>query len=566
MRAKPQTVYAHITNAMTVKLRPLQAVAEEATLPADAIIQWGRDRAKIELSALSASQRQGKLVLVSAINPTPAGEGKTTTSVALSMGLRKRGVRAIAALREPSLGPVFGVKGGGTGGGVASLEPAAEINLHFTGDIHAISCAHNLLSALIDNAVYFKDPVEIDGRLVRWRRTMDMNDRFLRNVMVGLGGKANGVPRETSFDITAASEVMAIFCLAESFEDLQRRCERIVIATRPDGSAIRAHELFAAPSMVALLKDALMPNLVQTREGGPAIVHGGPFANIAHGCNSVLATRMALAYGEVVITEAGFGFDLGAEKFLDIKCRSAGLWPHGLVLVVTLRALKMHGGCKLDQSALPNMEALKKGFDHLQKHLETAKFYGLSTVVSVNRFPADSEQELEELRAFGRANNVEVAVCEGFAKGGEGSLELADAVLNALKNSPEKPEPRFAYALEDDPAKKIEAIARTVYGADGVVFTASAQKELMAAIKLGGATLPVCMAKTHLSLSDDATRVGRPKGFQITVREVRLSAGAGYLVALTGELLTMPGLPREPAARRVTVHPDGKITGLMQGE
>lgn len=551
---------------MTLKLRPIQAVAEEATLPADSILPWGRDRAKIDLSALSPNAKQGKLVLVSAINPTPAGEGKTTTSVALSMGLRKRGIRAIAALREPSLGPVFGVKGGGTGGGVASLEPAADINLHFTGDIHAISTAHNLLSALVDNAVYFKDPVEIDGRLVRWRRTMDMNDRFLRNVMVGLGGKANGVPRETSFDITAASEVMAILCLAESFEDLQRRCERIVVATRSDGTAIRASELFAAPSMVALLKDALMPNLVQTREGGPAIVHGGPFANIAHGCNSVLATRMALAYGGVVVTEAGFGFDLGAEKFLDIKCRSAGIWPHGLVLVATLRALKMHGGCKLDQAANANMEALKKGFDHLQKHLETAKGFGLKTVVSVNRFPTDSEEELKALRDFGKEHGVEVAVCEGFAKGGEGSLELADAVMSALKDTPEKPAPHFTYALEDDPSKKIQSIARSVYGADDVVFTASAKKELDAAVKLGGGTLPICMAKTHLSLSDDATRPGRPRGFNITVREVRLSAGAGYLVALTGEILTMPGLPKEPAARRVTVHPDGRITGLMQGE
>ncbi len=551
---------------MTLKLRPIQAVAEEATLPADAIIPWGRDRAKIDLSVLKPDQKQGKLVLVSAINPTPAGEGKTTTSVALTMGLRKRGVRAIAALREPSLGPVFGVKGGGTGGGVASLEPAADINLHFTGDIHAISTAHNLLSALVDNSVYFKDPVDIDGRLVRWRRTMDMNDRFLRNVMVGLGGKANGVPRETSFDITAASEVMAIFCLAESLEDLQQRCERIVVATRPDGTAVRASELFAAPSMVALLRDALMPNLVQTREGGPAIVHGGPFANIAHGCNSVLATRMALAHGDVVVTEAGFGFDLGAEKFLDIKCRSAGLWPHGLVLVVTLRALKMHGGCKLSESANANPTALKGGFDHLQKHLETAKFFGLKTVVSVNRFPTDSDEELQALREFGTTHGVEVAVCEGFAHGGEGSLELADAVMSMLKDTPAKPTPHFTYALEDEPAKKIQSIARTVYGADDVVFTASATKELAAAVKLGGGTLPVCMAKTHLSLSDDATRPGRPRGFNVTVREVRLSAGAGYLVALTGEILTMPGLPREPAARRVTVHPDGRITGLMQGE
>jgi formate--tetrahydrofolate ligase len=548
-------------------LRSIYDVADEAGIAREDVLPWGRHRAKIDLGALSKGPNKGRLVLVSAINPTPAGEGKTTTSVALAMGLRKRGVRAIAALREPSLGPVFGVKGGGTGGGVASLEPAADINLHFTGDIHAISSAHNLLSALVDNAVYFQDPVAIDGRAVRWRRTLDMNDRFLRNVMVGLGGKANGVPRETSFDITAASEVMAIFCLAESLEDLERRLARIIVATRPDGTAVRASEVFAAPSMVALLRDALMPNLVQTREGGPAIVHGGPFANIAHGCNSVLATRAALSYGDVVITEAGFGFDLGAEKFLDIKMRSSGLWPRGLVLVATLRALKMHGGAKVADAPNPNMDALTKGFDHLDKHLETARFYGLPVVVSVNRFPQDTDEELEALRAFGRARGVEVAVCEGFARGGDGSLELADkvrAMVDATDADP--PKPKFTYALEDKPEDKIRSIARIVYGANDVVFTGQAKKDLDAALKLGAAELPVCMAKTHLSLSDDPTRPGRPRGFDITVRELRVSAGAGYLVALTGDILTMPGLPKEPAARRVVVHPDGRITGLMQGE
>jgi formate--tetrahydrofolate ligase len=396
---------------------------------------------------------------------------------------------------------------------------------------------------------------------------MDMNDRFLRNVIVGLGGRAHGVPRETSFDITAASEVMAIFCLAEGLDDLERRCARIVVGTLADGTPVRASDLHAAPSMVALLRDALMPNLVQTREGGPAIVHGGPFANIAHGCNSVLATRMALAYGDIVVTEAGFGFDLGAEKFLDIKMRSSGLWPRGLVLVATLRALKMHGGAKVAEAPLRNMEALKKGFEHLEKHLETARFFGLPVVVSVNRFPQDSEDELEELRAFGRSRGVEVALCDGFARGGEGSLELADKVRAMVDGTDANPpKPRFVYELDDHPEAKIRAIARTVYGADDVVLTAQAKKELDLAMKLGGASLPVCMAKTHLSLTDDATRPGRPRGFTITVREVRLSAGAGYLVALTGEILTMPGLPREPAARRVVVHPDGRITGLMQGE
>ncbi|MDP3274980.1 MAG: formate--tetrahydrofolate ligase [Deltaproteobacteria bacterium] len=550
-----------------MSLRPIHDVADEAGIPRHDVLLWGRDRAKIDLHALGHGPNQGRLVLVSAINPTPAGEGKTTTSIALAMGLRQRGVRAIAALREPSLGPVFGVKGGGTGGGLASLEPAADINLHFTGDIHAISSAHNLLSALVDNAVHFQSPVAIDGRTVRWRRTMDMNDRFLRNVIVGLGGKAHGVPRETSFDITAASEVMAILCLAESPNDLEARLARIIVATRPDGTAIRASDVFAAPSMVALLRDALMPNLVQTREGGPAIVHGGPFANIAHGCNSVLATRMALSYGDMVITEAGFGFDLGAEKFLNIKMRSSGLWPRALVLVVTLRALKMHGGVKVADAAAPNAEALRGGFEHLEKHLETARFFGLPVVVSVNRFPNDNDDELELLRSFGRAQGVEVAVCEGFGRGGEGSLELADkvrSVVDATDTAP--PQPKFVYELTDSVENKIRAIARTVYGADDVVFTASAAKDIASAIALGGGLLPICMAKTHLSLSDDATRVGRPRRFVITVREVRMSAGAGYLIALTGEILTMPGLPREPAARRVVVHSDGSITGLMQGE
>ncbi len=551
----------------TTTLRPIHDVADEAGIHRDDVLPWGRHRAKIDLGALSKGSDRGRLVLVSAINPTPAGEGKTTTSVALAMGLRKRGVRAIAALREPSLGPVFGVKGGGTGGGVASLEPAADINLHFTGDIHAISSAHNLLSALVDNAVHFQDPVALDGRSVRWRRTMDMNDRFLRNVLVGLGGKAHGVPRETSFDITAASEVMAIFCLAESLEDLERRCARIVVGTLADGTPVRAKDIFAAPSMVALLRDALMPNLVQTREGGPAIVHGGPFANIAHGCNSVLATRMALAYGDIVVTEAGFGFDLGAEKFLDIKMRSANLWPRGLVLVATLRALKMHGGVKVSEAPNPNMDALVRGFDHLEKHLETARFYGLPVVVSVNRFPTDSEEELEALRGFGRKHGVEVAVCEGFARGGDGSLELADKVRSMVDaTDADPPKARYTYELTDKPEDKIRAIAKTVYGAADVAFTQQARKDLDAAVKLGGAELPVCIAKTHLSLSDDPARAGRPRDFTVTVREVRLSAGAGYLVALTGEILTMPGLPREPAARRVVVHPDGRITGLMQGE
>ncbi|PTL75113.1 formate--tetrahydrofolate ligase [Vitiosangium sp. GDMCC 1.1324] len=550
-----------------MKLRPIAEVGAELGLAPEDVLPWGRDRAKVSLEALGRRSRQGRLVLVSAINPTPPGEGKTTMSVALAMGLRRRGRRAVAALREPSLGPVFGVKGGGTGGGEASLEPAADINLHFTGDLHAITSAHNLLAALVDNSVYYGHPVVLESTRVRWRRALDMNDRFLRNVIVGLGGKANGVPRETSFDITAASEVMAILALAESLKDLETRLGRIVVGQAPDGSAVRAKDVDAAAAMVALLKDALMPNLAQTREGGPALVHAGPFGNIAHGCSSVMGTRMALAYADEVVTEAGFGFDLGAEKFLDIKCRSAGLWPRGVMLVVTLRALKHHGGAALAKVAEPDREALVRGFDHLEKHLESVAAFGLPAVLCVNRFPQDTESELDELRAFAKARGVGIAVCDGFSRGGEGSLELADTVLAMLDSTDAAPPtPRFLYTLEQSPEEKIRAIARTVYGADDVAFMPGAMKDLEAVRALGGAGLPVCMAKTHLSLSDDPTKAGRPRGFTLTVREVRLSAGAGFLVALTGELLTMPGLPREPASRRIVVHDDGRITGLMQGE
>ncbi len=550
-----------------MKLRPIAEVATELGLSPEHVLPWGRDRAKISLEALGQPRRQGRLVLVSAITPTPPGEGKTTMSVALAMGLRRRGRNAVAALREPSLGPVFGVKGGGTGGGQASLEPAADINLHFTGDLHAITTAHNLLAALVDNAVFFKSPVALESTRVRWRRAMDMNDRFLRHVIVGLGGKAHGVPRESAFDITAASEVMAILALAENLQDLEARLGRIVVGHTPEGTPVRAADLHAAPSMVALLKDALMPNLVQTREGGPALVHAGPFGNIAHGCNSVLATRMALAHGDEVITEAGFGFDLGAEKFLHIKCRASGLWPRGVVLVVTLRALKHHGGAPAERVAEPDPEALRRGFEHLEKHLESVALFGLPALVCVNRFPQDSEAELEELRAFTRARGVEAAVCDGFARGGEGAVELADRVLEMLdRTDAAPPRPRFLYELEQPPEEKVLAIARALYGAQEVDFTPSARKDLATLRELGGATLPVCMAKTHLSLSDDPARLGRPRDFTLTVREVRLSAGAGFLVALTGDILTMPGLPREPAARRVVVHEDGRITGLMQGE
>jgi formate--tetrahydrofolate ligase len=548
-------------------LRPTSALAEELGISPDHHLPWGRNRAKISLEALGKGGRNGALVLVSAINPTPPGEGKTTTSVGLAMGLRKRGVRTVPVLREPSLGPVFGVKGGGTGGGKATLEPAADINLHFTGDMHAITSAHNLLAALVDNALHFRVPVELDVRRIAWRRCMDMNDRSLRNVIVGLGGPGDGVPRETSFDITAASEVMAIMALASGIEDLQARLSRIVVGHTPGGEPVRAEQLFAGPAMTALLKDAIMPNLVQTGEGGPALVHCGPFGNIAHGCNSVLATRLGLDHADVVVTEAGFGFDLGAEKFLDIKCRNAGIWPRGVVLVATLRALKYHGGAPIARVAEPDPKALAAGFDHLAKHLETIQNFGLPAVIGINRFPTDSDEELKLLSDWARAHGVAVAVNEGFGKGGDGALELADAVMSMVKgNEKNPPQPRFTYPLDAAPQEKIRAIARNVYGAKDVSFTPQALKDLDAAAKLGGNELPICMAKTHLSLTDDPKRLGRPRDFEITVREVRLSAGAGFLVALTGEILTMPGLPKEPAAKRVVVHADGRITGLMQGE
>ena len=506
-------------------------------------------------------------MLVSAITPTPPGEGKTTTSVALAMGLCRRRRNAVAALREPSLGPVFGLKGGGTGGGVATLEPSQDINLHFTGDIHAVGAANNLLAALVDNALHFRHPVEIDPRSVRWRRCLDMNDRSLREIVSGLGGRANGVVRETGFDITAASEIMAILALTEGPKDLEARCARVVVGQTLAGEPVTAGQLKASGAMAALLQDALLPNLVQTREGGPAIVHAGPFANIAHGCSSVLGTRLGLAYADEVITEAGFGFDLGAEKFLDIKCRSAGLWPHGVTLVATLRALKFHGGAPLARVAEPDAQALERGFENLGKHLETIAAFGLPAVVAVNRFPQDSDAELDRLRGWGRANGVTVAVCEGFAKGGEGALELADAVLAMLDRAESSPPaPRYLYSLEAPLKEKLRAVARTAYGARDIVFTAGAERDLAQVEKLGGAHLPVCIAKTQLSLSDDPTRAGRPRDFVVTVRELRLCAGAGFVVALTGEILTLPGLPKEPAAAHVVVHPDGRVTGLMQGE
>jgi formate--tetrahydrofolate ligase len=557
---------------MELSPRKIEDVAKDLGLGADDYVPYGRGKAKLALPLLERPARgKGRLVLVTAINPTPAGEGKTTTSISLAMGMRRLGKNAVLALREPSLGPVFGVKGGGTGGGKASLTPADDINLHFTGDIHAITTAHNLLSALVDNAIYFGDVVpdkgELDPRQVSWGRALDMNDRFLRRTIVGLGGKAHGTPREERFDITAASEIMAVMALASSHADLEQRLARIIVGQSYEGKPITAGDIGAASAMTAVLRDALEPNLVQTEEGGPAIVHCGPFGNIAHGCNSVIATRLAMSLGDYAITEAGFGFDLGGEKFLDIKCRQAGIWPRALVLVATLRALKMHGGAPVKACGEPDAKHLEHGLEHLEKHLETAHAFGLQPIVAINVFPNDTAGELEMVEKAVSALGARFARSEGFGKGGEGALELAKVVtevVDATDAAP--PTPRYVYELTDTPEEKIRKIARTVYGAKDVAFTSVAEKNLARVRDLGLAELPICMAKTQLSLSDDPTRYGRPRDFAITVREVRTSAGAGFLVPLTGDMMTMPGLPKVPASRSIKLLPSGKIKGLMQND
>ena len=551
--------------------RPIQEVARELGLTDDDIEPYGRGKAKIELSAIGrAAVGKGRLVLVTAINPTPAGEWKTTTSIGLAMGLRRLGKNVVLALREPSLGPVFGVKGGGTGGGKASLVPADDINLHFTGDIHAITTAHNLLSALVDNTLYFRDPIEgslLDPRQITWGRALDMNDRFLRRCIVGLGGKAHGTAREERFDITAASEIMAILALSSSYEDLEARLSRIVVGSTYDGKAVTAGAIGAAGAMTAVLRDALKPNLVQTAEGGAAIVHCGPFGNIAHGCNSLLATKLAVQLGDYAITEGGFGFDLGGEKFLNIKCRLAGVWPRAVVIVATLRALKMHGGSPVKTAGEADAARLRAGLPHLEKHLENAAAYGLTPIVAINVFPNDTAEELAIVEEAAAKYGARVAKCEGFARGGEGALDLARTVRDVVEaTDAAPPKPKFIYELSDPPEEKIRKLARTIYGAKDVTFTAAAERDLKRARDLGYGDLPVCVAKTQLSLTDDPTKPGRPRDFTITVREVRLSAGAGFLVPLTGDMMTMPGLPRVPAARAVKLLPSGKIKGLMQND
>lgn len=548
--------------AQEAQMQHIREIAAQLGLTEDDIELYGKYKAKISLDAWNKVKNgpDGKLVLVTAINPTPAGEGKTTTSVGLADAFHKLGHKVAVALREPSLGPCFGLKGGAAGGGYAQVVPMEDINLHFTGDFHAITTAHNLLAAVIDNHIQQGNALDIDVRRVAWKRVLDLNDRALRNVVIGLGGKAHGVPRETGFDITVASEMMAILCLARDLEDMKKRLGEIVVAYSRDGRAIRAEELNVTGALTLLFKDAIKPNLVQTLEGTPALIHGGPFANIAHGCNSVMATKFALKFADIAITEAGFGADLGAEKFLDIKCRFAGIHPDAVVIVATVRALKMHGGVPKTELGKVDMAALEKGLANLTKHIENVHKFGLPAVVAINAFPTDTKEELDFVEEKCNALGASVALSQVWAKGGEGGVELAEKVLEAMKQPADF---HYMYEVEQSIPEKIEAIAKAIYGADGVDFTAPAKKQLAEIEALGLGKMPICMAKTQYSLSDDATKLGRPEGFRITVKELRISAGAGFIVALTGNILTMPGLPKKPAAENMDIDVNGKITGLF---
>ena len=541
---------------------PIQQVAETAGVDAKHLIPYGFDKAKVDYSLLNEpSDHEAKLVLVTAINPTPAGEGKTTTTIGLADALRRRGVKSAVALREPSLGPVFGVKGGAAGGGYAQVIPMEDINLHFTGDFHAIGAANNLLAAMLDNHIQQGNALGIDVKRITWKRVVDMNDRQIRHVIDGIGGKAQGVPREDGFDITVASEVMAILCLSTSISDLKQRLGEIVVGYTYDGEPVRASQLKAQGAMAALLKDALKPNLVQTLEHTPAFVHGGPFANIAHGCNSVMATRMAMRFGDVAITEAGFGADLGAEKFLDIKCRMTGIRPSAVVVVATARALKYNGGVAKADLNTENLEALKAGMPNLLRHVENIQsVFGLPCVVAINRFPTDTEAELDLIASECEKVGVNVRLSEVWAKGGEGALELADEVMRLIE---EPHEFKFAYEDGTDVADALEAIAAKVYHADGVDFAPAAKRQLAELRANGFGNLPVCVAKTQYSFSDQASALGAPENFRITVRELKVSAGAHFVVALTGNVLTMPGLPKVPAAENIDVDDNGVITGLF---
>ena len=547
--------------AQEAKLEHISKIAARAGLTEDEIEYYGKHKAKIDLSVSARKGRQGKLVLVTAITPTPAGEGKTTTTIGLADGLSRIGKRVVVALREPSLGPVFGVKGGAAGGGYAQVVPMEDINLHFTGDFHAIGAANNLLAAMLDNHIFQGNELNIDPERITWRRCVDMNDRQLRNIEDGLGGGKNGVPRKDGYDITVASEIMAVLCLASSLADLKARLARIIVGYTYDGKPVTAGDLKAAGAMTALLKDALKPNLVQTLEGTPAIVHGGPFANIAHGCNSVLATRTALALGDYVVTEAGFGADLGAEKFFDIKCRAAGLKPAAVVVVATVRALKMHGGLPKTALGEENLPALEAGLPNLLRHLKNVtSVYGLPAVVAVNRFPTDTDAEIALVIEKCKALGVNVVLSTVWAEGGKGGEALAEEVVRLCG---EKNDFRFCYDETLPIKEKIGAVATKVYGGDGVDYTPEAEEQIARLEELGYGKTPVCIAKTQYSFSDDATRLGAPDGFRITVRSVKISAGAGFVVVLTGNILTMPGLPKVPAAERIDVDENGKITGLF---
>ena len=547
--------------AQQAKMKHITEIAKTAGIAPEYLEQYGNYKAKIDHKILEKEGENGHLILVTAITPTPAGEGKTTTTIGLADGLRKIGKKSMVALREPSLGPVFGIKGGAAGGGYAQVVPMEDINLHFTGDFHAIGAANNLLAAMLDNHIYQGNALNIDPRRITWKRCVDMNDRQLRFITDGLGGRINGVPREDGYDITVASEIMAVFCLASSIADLKERLSKIVVAYTYDEQPVTAGQLNAVGAMAALLKDALKPNLVQTLEGTPALVHGGPFANIAHGCNSVIATRMAMKLSDYAVTEAGFGADLGAEKFFDIKCRMAGLKPSAVVVVATIRALKMHGGLAKTELGSENLEALEKGMPNLLRHISNiTEVYGLPCVVAVNRFPTDTDAEvalaIEKCKELG----VKVVLSDVWAKGGEGGVELAQEVVRLCEQPSDF---RFSYETELSIEEKIEAIVKKVYRGAGVSFTADAKKQLATLKAQGFDNLPICMAKTQYSFSDDQTKICAPEGFTVTVRNLKVSAGAGFVVALTGNIMTMPGLPKVPAAEKIDLTDEGKITGLF---
>ena len=548
--------------AQECKMQPITEIAKAAGIGEEYIEQYGKYKAKIDLSLLNEQKENGKLVLVTAITPTPAGEGKTTTTIGLADGLKKIGKNVVMALREPSLGPVFGVKGGAAGGGYAQVVPMEDINLHFTGDFHAIGAANNLLAAMLYNHIHQGNALGIDVKKITWKRCVDMNDRQLRFVVNGLGGRVNGVPREDGFDITVASEIMAVFCLASSITDLKERLSKIIVAYTYDNKPVTAGDLKAVGAMTALLKDAIKPNLVQSLEGTPAFVHGGPFANIAHGCNSVMATKLALKAGDYAITEAGFGADLGAEKFLDIKCRMAGLTPAAVVVVATVRALKMHGGLLKTELANEDLVALEKGIPNLLRHVSNIKnVYKLPCVVAVNRFPTDTDNEIDFIIAKCKELGVNTVLSDVWAKGGEGGKLLAKEVVRLCEE--EKGDFTFSYELDCSIEEKIEAVVKKVYGGDGVILTPNAKKQIAELTELGFNKVPVCIAKTQYSFSDNPALLGAPSGFMVTVKNVKVSAGAGFIVVLTGDIMTMPGLPKVPAAEKIDVDENGKISGLF---